>query len=328
MSQQVRWGILGPGGIAQRFAEALKSVPGAELSAVGSRSLDRAQEFARKHGAARSHGSYEALAADPGVDIIYVATPHTFHKENSLICLRAGKAVLCEKPFTINAAELAELVEQARASKLFLMEAMWTRFLPVIRRVKDWIESGEIGEVRMMTADFGFRAQVDERHRLFDPALGGGALLDVGVYVVSLASMVMGEEPERVAGMFHPAVTGVDAQAAMLLEYPGARHALLSAACETNTTHEARIYGTQGWIHIPRPFYKASRATLTVHGRKPDDFEAPLRLNGFEYEIEEAMRCLAEGKIESPLMSHEESLRVMRTLDRIRAPWGWKYPTE
>jgi dihydrodiol dehydrogenase / D-xylose 1-dehydrogenase (NADP) len=328
MGHKVRWGILAPGGIANRFADALKVVPGAELVAVGSRSKERAEEFAKKHGATRAHGSYEALAADPDVDVVYVASPHTFHKEHGLLCLRGGKGVVCEKPFTVNAAELEELVSVARTSGLFLMEAMWTRFLPMVRRIREWVRSGEIGEVRMMTADFGFRSEADEQHRLFNPALGGGALLDIGVYVVSFAAMVMDAEPGRVESMVHPAGTGVDAQEVMLLEYPGARHAMLSASLEANTTHEAYIYGTRGSIHAPRPFYKGQRAALTIHGRKPEEFEEALRLNGFEYQIEEAMRSLAAGETESPILPLEESLRVMRTLDRIRAPWGWKYPTE
>jgi predicted dehydrogenase len=183
--QKIRWGVLGPGSIAKQFARGLQVLPDAELVAVGSRSLEKAQAFAAEFKASRVYGSYEALAADPEVDAIYVATPHPFHHANSLMCLKAKKAVLCEKPFTINAVECAELIACARQEKVFLMEAMWTRFLPTIVKVRDWLDQKAIGEPRMVQADFGFRAEVEPDGRLFNLALGGGALRDVGVYPIS-----------------------------------------------------------------------------------------------------------------------------------------------
>ncbi len=190
--RKIAWGILGTGRIAGNFAADLALLPDAELVAVGSRSEATAQSFAGRFGAPHAHGSYEALAADPAVEVIYIATPHPLHAENMKLCLRAGKAVLCEKPFTLNAREAEEVIALAREQKLFLMEAMWTRFLPAVVRARELIEQGAIGEVRLLLADFGFRAAFDPHHRLFDPQLGGGALLDLGVYCVSLASMLFG----------------------------------------------------------------------------------------------------------------------------------------
>jgi predicted dehydrogenase len=197
-ARRIRWGILGTGRIAGQFARGLAALDDAELVAVGSRAAQTAAEFADEHGVPHRHASYADLAADPDLDAIYVATPHPFHKGNSLLCLGAGKAVLCEKPFTINAAEAEEVVAAARGQGRFLMEAMWTRFVPAAARVRELLAEGAIGEVRMLRADFGYRAGIDPNGRLFNLALGGGALLDVGVYTVSFASMVFGAQPSQI----------------------------------------------------------------------------------------------------------------------------------
>jgi predicted dehydrogenase len=326
MPDIIRWGILSTGHIAHKFATGLSILPDAKLVAVGSRTQAAADAFANEFGAPRRHASYEALAADPEVDAIYIGTPHPFHKDNSLLCLNAGKAVLCEKPFTINAAETREVIRVAREKKLFLMEAMWTRYLPAIIRAREMIASGSIGEVRMLVADFGFRTGFNPKGRLFDPALGGGALLDVGIYPLTLASALLGS-PAQIASAAHLGETGVDEQAALLLSYKGGQTALLSCATRTNTAHEAIIYGTEGYIRIP-DWWHANRFTLTVSGYAPQSFEVPHDGNGYSHEAAEVGRCLRAGKLESAIMPLDETMAIMETMDNIRAQWGLKYPTE
>lgn len=328
MSKTIQWGILGTGAIAKLFAEGLRAVPGARLAAVGSRTQAAAERFGAAHGVPRRHGSYEALAADPEVDIVYIATPHALHKDNSILCLRAGKHVLCEKPFTINAREAEELVAVARAEKRFLMEAMWTRFLPVMEAVRQWLREGAIGSVRMVQADFGFRAADDESSRLLDPALGGGSLLDVGVYPIAFAAMVYGRPPERMTGLAHLGRTGVDEQAAYVFGYPDGALALLSSAVRTNSPQEAVILGETGHIRVAAPFWNATEATLFRDGREPI-IAAPRRTgNGYNYEAEAAVACLRDGRLEDPRMPLDESVAIMRTMDALRAQWGMKYPME
>ena len=326
MADKTRWGILGLGGIAKSFATGLQAIPDAELVAVGSRTQDKANAFGEEFKAPHRHGSYEALVGDPDVDAIYVASPHPMHKEHSLLCLDAGKAVLCEKPFTINAADTADLIAFAREKKLFLMEAMWTRFLPAIVKVREWLAAGAIGEPRMVTADFGFRAGVNPEGRLFNPALGGGGLLDVGVYTVAMAFMVFGGAPAELKALCHLGETGVDEQAALIGRWDAGQLALLSCAVRTGTPHEARIDGTDGRILIPN-FWHTHKATLTA-GETTETFDEPLVGNGYNYEAVEVMNCLRAGVLESDVMPLDETLAIAKTMDEARSQWGLKYPME
>jgi predicted dehydrogenase len=326
MTAPVRWGILGTGNIAKQFARGLAAVPDAALAAVGSRSQAAADAFGTEFKVPRRHASYEALARDPEVDVVYVSTPHPLHRDNSVLCLQAGKAVLCEKPFTINAGEAEEVVAIARAKKRFLMEAMWTRFQPTIVRVKQWLADGAIGEPRIVQADFGFRAGIDPKSRLFDPALGGGALLDVGVYTVAMASLVFGPKPARIDAQAHLGATGIDEQTAMVLGYANGGLAVLSCAVRANTPQETRIIGTEGAIHIPS-FWRATKATLT-RGSATETVEMPFAGNGYNYQAAEVGRCLRAGLTESPAMTLDESLAIMRTMDAVRERIGLRYPQE
>jgi predicted dehydrogenase len=244
-----------------------------------------------------------------------------------MLCLRAGKAVLCEKPFAINAREAAEMIATARERKLFLMEAMWTRFLPSMARLRELLADNVIGEVRMLHADFGFRTNVNPQSRLFDPSLGGGGLMDVGVYCVSLASQLFGK-PDRVAGLAEIGTTGVDEQGAMLLGYPGGQLAMLSTAIRTSTPHEATIMGTEGMIRLAPAWWKGTDLTVTRNGQPPEALNLPFEGNGYNYEAAEAGRCLRAGKLESDVMPLDETLAIMQTLDQIRAPWGVRYPSD
>lgn len=322
----IRWGVIGPGSIAKSFCKGVAVLPDHEVAAVGSRTLAKANTFGDEFGIPRRYSSYQELADDPDLDAIYVSTPHPYHKENSLQALNAGKAVLCEKPFTINEGELQELVDTARVKNLFLMEAMWTRFFPLMYRVRELLREGAIGEVRMVQADFGFRAGFDPKGRLFDPELGGGALLDVGVYVTSLSSMVLGT-PDKITGVATLAPTGVDEQAAAVLGHPNGAVSLLFSAVRTNTPHVAYLNGDAGRITIHSPFWKPERMTLTRDG-KDELIEMPMEGSGFNYEIAEVGRCLRAGKTESDVMPLAESLSIMRTMDTLRKQWGVRYPSE
>lgn len=327
MSEKIRWGILGPGGIAHKFATAVKAIPDAEIVAVGSRDRQRADAFADTFDVLHRHGSYVELADNPEVDVIYVATPHPFHKACAMLCLEAGKAVLCEKPFTVDVEQAETLIACARKHQQFLMEAMWTRFIPVMVKVREWLADGVIGEPRMLTADFGNRVALTAENvkgRLFALELAGGALLDIGVYTVSLASMVFGV-PTQITGLAHIGETGVDEQAAILLSYDAGQIASVSCAITTRTSQDARIFGTEGAIHIPN-FSGATSATLEVLGKDPLQLEIPFTENGFEYQVLEVINCLRAGKLESDVMPLEESLSIIKTMDVARAQWGLEYP--
>lgn len=323
----IRWGIIGPGRIAKKFAIGLQAVPDAKLVAVGARAIGRAEAFASEFRIGRAYGSYEALAADPEVDVVYVATPHPLHHQPTLLCLKAKKAVLCEKPFTLNEREARELVECARREKVFLMEAMWSRFLPPMVQVREWLVRGLIGDPRMVVADFGFRTEWNPEGRALNPALGGGALLDVGIYPLALASMVFGGVPVKVTGQCHLGDTGVDEQSAMILAYKGGALAVLSCAVRTQTPHEARILGTEGSIYLPN-FWHASEATLMRTGREPEKVIPERVGNGYNYEAVEVGRCLRAGLKESPLMPLDETVLTMRVMDELRRQWGLVYPQE
>jgi predicted dehydrogenase len=276
MERPIRWGILGTGAIARKFAADLLRLPGAELAAVGSRTTEAAERFGAEFAIPRRHGSYAGLAADPEVDVVYVATTNQLHREEALLCLDHGKAVLCEKPFALNLAEAEAMAARARHRGLFLMEAMWTRFFPAIGRLEELLQEGAIGELRQLDARFGFRAPAEPHGRLFDPALGGGALLDVGVYPVALAQLLFGREPARIAALAHHGPTGVDEQAGILCLYDRGELATLACAIRTQARNEAALYGTSGMIRLPDPFWRPEpgpgwpRAQLRIpHRRRP-----------------------------------------------------------
>lgn len=328
MMQPIRWGILGTGTMARQFAEGLKSASGAQLHSVGSRTADAAERFGNLFHVPRRHASYTALAEDPEVDVIYIATPHPLHKDNSTLCLNTGKAVLCEKPFTINRAEAETVVSCARRNQCFLMEAMWTRFLPIVRKVHEWVDSGIVGEVRMVRADFGFRAEYIEEPLLFAPEMGGGGLLDVGIYPISLAALFLGTQPCAVSSLATLGKTGVDEQNAILLQYSNGALAMAASAIRTETPQDACIIGEKGYILLHAPFWRGSAATLHLPGKEPQQVNIPLCGNGYNYEAEAVMECMRMGKKECNLMPLDDSIAIMGILDAVRAQWGLRYPME
>jgi predicted dehydrogenase len=319
----IRWGILATGGIAAQFTRDLALADGAEVVAVGSRSLDSARAFAAEHGIPRAYGSWQELAADPQVDIVYVATPHSAHHAATMVCLEAGKAVLCEKPFTLDLPTSQQLVDLARARGLFLMEAMWMATNPTIRRVQEVVASGEIGEIRHVQADFGVPGPFPAGHRMRARELGGGALLDLGVYPVTFAHLFLGA-PSAIAAVATLLPEGTDESTSMALGYPDGATATLHCGMSADTGGRAVISGTAGRIELARRFHVPA-GYLLYHGEEATRVDVPIRGHGMLYEAEEAMRCLRAGLIESPLVPHEQTLAIMATLDAIRAQTGVTY---
>ena len=328
MSEKFRWGIISTGHISGKFAEALKSLPEAEISAVASRNIVTANRFAEKHGIAKAYGSYSELANDPDIDVVYIGTPHSFHLENSVMCMRAGKSVLCEKALTINAREAKEMIRVAKEENVFLMEAMITRHVPLIKKIQDWVYSGRIGEVRMLKASRCARGEFKPSERHLNPKLGGGSLLDVGVYVISFASMIFKKPPESVFGFGHIGEFGSDEQGAALLKYDKGEIADLSFALRTNAVNEAYIFGTEGYIRINDVFAVPTKATLVINKKEIEVLEEPKTGDGLVYEAKEVMSCMKEGLKESPYMPLEESLQIMRIMDTIREPWDLTYSND
>jgi predicted dehydrogenase len=325
--KQYNWGIIGPGKIAAKFAAALSLAGNAKLHAVASRDTTRAQTFAATHGADQVYDSYEQLAADPAVDAVYIATPHGFHAEHTLICLQQGKAVLCEKPMALNAAEVTGMIAASRRHNTFLMEAMWTRFLPLMQHTTGMITAGNIGQLKYIRADFGFLAPFQPASRLYDVRLGGGSLLDIGIYPLFLCLHLLGK-PDDIRAAGHLAPTGSDETCHALLTYNDGRSAVISStlACQTSLT--AEIAGTAGSIRIPTPWYKNDRLSWNPAGQPEETIRFEPMVNGFEYEIREVTRCLDAGLIESPSMSHAFSLTMSQTMDEIRRQIGVRYAGE
>jgi predicted dehydrogenase len=291
------------------------------VSAVGSRSQGSADRFADEFGIVARHPSYESLVADPNVDVVYVATPHPMHRDNAILALRAGKPVLVEKPFAMNAAEAREIVEVAREAGLFAMEAMWTRFLPHVAVVRDWLVEGVLGEVVTVTADHGQWFAEDPEFRLFAPELGGGALLDLGVYPVSFASMILGP-PNRIVAINDPAFTGVDAQTSMLFGYEGGAQAVLTCTLRAKSPTRASIVGTDARIEIDGDFYAPATVTLIPRQGDPSRVASVEEGRGLRHEADEVARCLAAGELESPLMPLDETISIMETMDTVRVQAG------
>lgn len=328
MHSTIKWGIISTGHISNKFAKALAILPEAKLVAVASRNLSSAKEFADNYNIPKAYASYQELADDPEIDVIYIGTPHTFHLENSVMCMRKGKAVLCEKALTINANEAREMVRVAREENVFLMEAMIPRHVPLLRKVVQWVKDGRIGEVRMVKASRCARRDFSMEARQLNPELGGGALLDVGVYVISFASQILGKAPVECVGMSHIGEYGSDEQGVALLKYNKGEIADLSFALRTEAVNEAYILGTEGWIKIDDVFAVPTKATLFINKKEVETIEEPIIGNALNYEAEEVMRCLKAGLKESPYMLLNESIEIMEIMDKVREPWGFKYSND
>lgn len=327
MKDKVTWGIIAPGVIANALAVALKTIPEAELLAVASRSNERAKSFAEKYNISRCYDDYKKLAEDEDIDVVYIANPHSHHKEAVLMCLEKGKAVLCEKPIGINKTEMLEMAECAKRNNTFLMEAMWTRFLPVIKYISEYIEKGFLGDIVLTQVNFGFKSDGNASGRLLNPELAGGALLDIGVYALTLADIVYNKMPLGFKSIVNKADTGVDEESEIILNYSENKRANISLSCKNYIPNDAIIVGTKGVIKMPR-FFMCTAATIELHGEVPKEINIPFLCNGYEYEIMEVISSIKAGKIESSTMTHDKSLRILNIMDSIRKDWGLVYPME
>jgi predicted dehydrogenase len=332
----IGWGVLGPGRIARSFADDLRLVADARLVATGSRSHERAEAFASEHGGA-AHGSYEALVADPGVDVVYVASPHTLHEEHTLLALDAGKHVLCEKPMTLDAISSGRLFEAARERGLFLMEAMWTATNPVVRTVLRLLAEGDHGRPRQVHADLGFPVHLPPTDRLMDPALGAGALLDMGIYPLTLAHLVLGE-PESLVATAHLAESGIDLDVAIAGRYRDGATAALTASMTAQSPRTATVATDAGCFHFPRDFQAPTRVRWEAHDMtgwetggaderwiEPDE---PVVGTGYGNEVLEVHACLRAGATSSAVVPPEQTLSVMGQMDDVRRQIGLRYPAE
>jgi predicted dehydrogenase len=321
VSADIRWGIVGPGRIAESVTSDFPHVDGARPVAVASRSTARAEAFAARHGIERAYGSYAEILADPDVDVLYVATPHPQHHAIALAALRAGKALLVEKAFTATTAGAAEVIDLARETGVFAMEAMWTRFQPAVVAVRELVADGAIGEVRSVQADLGIAREYDPAGRLFDLALGGGALLDLGVYVVSFAQMLLGT-PSRVvaAGSLFP--SGADAEAALLLDHGDGRTATLTTSLRQALPGQARVFGTAGWIDVLPRFHHPQRIVLHRDGAEPETMNREQTGGGYAHELIEVTECLRAGRSESAVMPLADTLAVQTVLGEAAEQLG------
>jgi predicted dehydrogenase len=324
---RARWGILGTGFIAGLQTPDLVD-NGSVVQAVGSRTMASAAEFAARFQIPTSHGSYEDLVADPDVDVVYISTPHPFHHENALLALDAGKHVLIEKPFAMNAWQAREIVELAETKGLIALEAMWTRYLPHMVRIRELIRSGALGEVRTVIADHNQNLPKDPAHRLNDPALGGGALLDLGIYPVSFAFDLFGA-PTRIRAAASMTETGVDRQTAMIFEYDGGQQAVLHCALDTAGPNQASIIGTEGRIEIPSVWYTPSAFTrYDADGNVVERFDEPVTGRGMQYQAQEMERLIAAGSIANDILPPRQSIQVMEAMDEVRRQIGLVYASD
>ena len=327
MQNKIKWGILGCGKIAQKFAADLTISDGGYLYAVASTSKDKQKVFSDVYPDILTFDSYEDLAACAEIDAIYVATPHAFHMEHSILCLEHSKAVLCEKPMAVNSVQVQKMIDTARVHRVFLMEAMWTAFLPAIQDVINIIQKGTIGEVKHISADFGFKAVYYAKSRLFDLHLAGGSLLDIGLYPVMMALLILGE-PSSIIATAQLAPTGADESCTMLLTYPNGATASLYCTLQTHTDTKCEIYGTDGKITIPGRFHEQDHYLIKMGQEDEMKINVGKKGLGYAHEIEHVASCLQEGKTESPIMGFDMSTTLIRILDEIRLQIGVKYPAD
>ena len=327
MPGRIKWGILGTGRMARNFAAALNNLEDAELYGIGSRSEHKAEAFSCEYSVPKCFHGYERLAADPNIDVVYIATPPSLHKENCLMCLQHGKAVLCEKPFTVNATEAVAIINCARERQLFLMEAMWTRFIPAAIKLKECIADNVIGDIQYLFAGGAFIPDFDPDFYVFRRELGGGVLLDAGVYLVSLASWLLGY-PAKIQSTGRLNSRGVDDHDALLLEYDSGAIASLYVSMRTKSRPDITILGSKGKIYVHPPLFCPSKITLNLFAAETTEITLPFAANGYQFEVMEVNRCIREGNTESAIMPPDETLAIMRVLDEIRGQFGLKYLLE
>lgn len=324
--KKIKTGILGAGGIAEKMAQTITNMSEVEAYAVASRDSDRAKTFAERHGFVKAFGSYEEMLRDDELELVYIATPHSHHYEHAMLCLNQGKHVLCEKAFTANALQAERLLNLAKEKNLLIAEAIWTRYMSLSKKINEVIESGVIGNPTLLTANLGYT--IAGKERIMQPALAGGALLDLGVYPINFASMVFGDKVSKVASTAVMTDTRVDAVNSIALTYEGGQTAVLYSTILSQTNREGIIYGDKGHLVIDNINNPERIRVISNENMEIARYEAPVQITGFEYEVESAVKAIREGHIECPEMPHREILRIMKLMDSIRASWGMKLPFE
>ena len=323
MNTSINWGIIGLGKIANTFAADLVLSKQATLQGVASRSIETAQQFQEKYNAVNAYGNYADLAKAEDIDVVYIATPHSFHFEHAMLCLENGKHVLCEKPMGLDAGQVSLLLQTAAEKNLFLMEGIWTRFIPSIAKVLELIDQNAIGEILFIKANFGFKPPVNLDQRIYNKALGGGSLLDIGIYPIYLSLLLLGT-PSDIKAMARMTTTGVDSYCNILFDYPSQAKATLESTIEAVTSNQAIIYGTKGSILIDKSFHCSERIILTKNGTSTT-LDIPYQGNGYTHEINEVHSCITNQKLESAKVPHKTSLSLALLLDRVKAEIGLKY---
>ena len=328
MSDKIKWGILGTGAIAKQFAQVLQTLDDAELLAVGSRTQESADNFGNQYNIKRRYPCYETLAADPDIDVVYISTPHSLHKSNTLLCLENKKAVLCEKPFAINTHETMEMIQLAKQNDLFLMEAMWMYFFPTMIKIKELINNNVIGKIHLVNSKFCFKVDKNPESRLFNPNLGGGTLLDFGIYNIAFAYLIFGRAPDSIISAAHIGKTNVDEQASLIFNYNNEAFAELTSSFKINLPCNGGIFGSDGWINIPHRFWESDVIQLKQGDNPVQEIKFEHLENCYSYEALEVMHCLKNGKKQSEIMPHKTTIEIMKIMDKIREQWGLKYPME
>lgn len=326
MLKRVNMGILGAGNIAGTMAETVNKMSGVKCYAIASRTLEKAESFGAAHGVKKCYGSYEELLADKKVDLVYVATPHSEHYENVAMCIRHKKPVLCEKAFMANAVQTEKILNLAKEEDVLVAEAMWIRYMPMYRTIREVLDSGIIGDVRVVSANLAYC--IENKERLKEPALAGGALLDLGVYPIHFASMILGTEVEKIDSSCAMLSTGVDRQESITLHYKNGAMAVLTASMSAVSDRMGGIYGTKGYAVIENINNFASMAVYNERHEKIAFYKAPKQISGYEYEVEACVKAIKEGWKQCPQLPHAETLRIMKLMDMLRAQWGMKYPFE
>ncbi|MGZ2369255.1 Gfo/Idh/MocA family protein [Ancylomarina sp. YFZ004] len=327
MNSKTRWGIMGLGKIANKFASDLQLSTDAELYAVASRNLEKAKAFGENYQSQKYYHSYEEMAMDDNIDVIYIATPHSFHFENTMLCLKNNKSVLCEKPMGLDSQQVKTMINEARLRNLFLMEGLWTRFIPATEKLIELLQKKSIGDLQYLQADFGFKAEFDPESRVFNKSLGGGSLMDIGIYPIYLSLLTLGF-PTHMNAVARMAQTGVDSYCSMLFGYENGTKAILESSVEADTPTTAHIYGNKGYIKLHSRFHHSEKISLYHDDELTEEFDLKYHGHGYIYEIEEVNRCLRNKLIESPKLPHALSLDLITIIDQVKAKIGLTFANQ
>lgn len=326
--QSFNWGVIGPGNIANTFAKAISASKKGKILAVASRSKERASEFADTYNIQKTYSDYGQMLADPEIDIIYIATPHNFHYQQAKMCLEAGKHVLVEKPCTVNAKQMKVLVELAQSNKLLLQEALWSRFMPCLSQLRQLLDEGIIGDVQYIQSEIGFAFQKRDKARMIKAELAGGALLDLGVYSITVSQFLLQEHPDKVTAMGQLTEQQVDGHVFANMRYPSGRFAQFTCSMLAQSSNTMRIVGSEGYVNLPSCFWDTDKAEIFKDNQLLQTIEIPHPVNGFEYQIEASMDSIQKGLLCSDVMSHTDSVGVLSVMDDIRKQLGVKFPQQ